>query len=593
MRRGTRRIVVRESTGRRLIEQSRIRLLCVGLFFLLCLLSISYRMIDIAVVKNEKPVTIWVTDLGEGGRKEPVKVDAGDVYNRRGNIVDRNGVLLATSLKTASLYANPREIRNPREVAAQLRDILGLDTDYLLPRLQGKRSFVWIKRDLPPSMQQEVNTLGVPGLYFRSEGRRVYPYGNITAHLVGYVGVDDKGLAGMEKSMDTRLRRGADNQEPLALSIDIRLQAMLREEMQQAMTFFKAVGAAGVIYDIKNDEILSMVSLPDFDPHRPGKASKDALFNRVSLGVYEMGSTFKTFTMAAGLEHQLVNMKSGYDATKPFKISSYTIRDAHPEKRWLSVPEIYAYSSNIGTAKLALDIGGARQRMFLRKLGLMDSLEVEIPEKANPLYPSDWKDIHTVTISYGHGISVTPLHLVRAVSTLVGSGRLPHMSLVKEGNKSRQPGEEVVSEQTRKNVRRLMRLVVSHGTGRKSHVPGYRVGGKTGTAEKVGAVGKYEKDNKLASFLATFPMDDPQYVVLVMVDGPKGNKETYGYATGGWVSAPVVGNVISRMGPLLGIAPRYDVPEDDADKFWVSRKKEKQSAQESRPNRTFYHAATY
>lgn len=595
MSRRTRRIVVRESTGRRLIEQSRVRLLCVGLFFLLCMISISYRMIDVAVISNEKPITIWVSDLDqEEGAGEKIKT--AEEYKRRGNIVDRNGVLLATSLLTASLYANPQEIRNPKEIAEKLKPLLGLDKDYLLSRLQSDRSFVWIKRDLSPRLQQKVNTLGIPGLYFRSEGRRVYPYGNITSHLLGYVGVDDKGLAGIEKSMDDRLRDSVESKDPLALSIDIRLQSMLRDEMMQAVNFFEAIGAAGVIYDIKRGEILSMVSLPDFDPHRPGSAKKDNLFNRASLGVYEMGSTFKTFTMAMGLEYQIANMSSSYDASKPLKISSFTISDSHPENRWLSIPEIYAFSSNIGTARLALDVGGARQRMFLRKIGIMSPLDIEIPEKANPLYPSTWKDINTVTISYGHGISVTPLHLVRGVTTVIGeNGRLPHMTLLKDGNKNRDSGELVVSDPTRKNMRRLMRLVVNHGTGRKSEVPGYRVGGKTGTAEKISSGGGYDTSNQLASFLAVFPVDDPQYIVLVMIDSPKGNKATYGFATGGWVSAPVVGNIISRMGPLLGIQPRYDVPGDDAEKFWVSKDKDKkkESAQVIQQNRAFYHAAAY
>lgn len=592
MARKTRKIVIRESTSRRLIEQSRVRLMCLGLFFLLCMGSISYRMIDIAVIKNEKAITVWVTDP-EKGKKEEVKLEAAQAYKRRGNITDRNGVLLATSLKTASLYANPREIRDAKKVAAQLKKITGLDTKYLLKRLQGNRSFVWLKRNLTPHEQQLVNNMGIPGLYFRTESQRVYPYGNIAAHLVGYVGVDDKGLSGMEKAMNSRLSDKLASKDPLALSVDIRLQSIMHEEVQQAMNYFKAIGGAGVIFDLQSEEILSLVSLPDFDPHHPGKAEKEQLFNRASLGVYEMGSTFKTFTMAMGLENGKATMKSGYDATKPFKVSSYTIRDSHPKKRWLSVPEIYAYSSNIGTAKLALDVGGAHMRKFLNKIGMMDSVPVEIPEKASPLYPKDWKDIHTVTVSYGHGISVTPLHLVRGIAAVVGRGHLPDMTMLKGGSSKRE-GEEIVSESTRQHVRRLMRLVVSHGTGGKSHVPGYRVGGKTGTAEKVSATGKYNKDAKMASFVATFPVDNPRYVVLVMVDEPQGRKSTYGYATGGWVSAPVVGNVIARMGPLLGIQPRFDVAEDDAEKFWNGKEKKKQQASTpSRATRTFYHAASY
>lgn len=326
--------------------------------------------------------------------------------------------------------------------------------------------------------------------------------------------------------------------------------------------------------DIKSGEILSMVSLPDFDPHKPAKATDAQKFNRATLGAYEMGSTFKSFTMAMGLDYGVATMKSGYDATNPLKIATFTINDAHGKKRWLSVPEIYAYSSNIGTAKMALDVGTKRQKEFLGKMGMFKPIDIELPEKASPQFPEDWKEINTVTISYGHGISVTPLHLVRGIASLVGGGTLEKLTLLKDGNKNKAKGERVVSEQTSENVRRLMRLVVDHGTGGKADIAGYRVAGKTGTAEKVQAGGKYNPDAKIASFIATFPVDEPKYIVLVMIDEPKGNKSTYGFATGGMISAPVVGKIIARMGPMLGIKPRYDVPKDDAEKFWVSNEKD-------------------
>ncbi|MFO0389728.1 MAG: peptidoglycan D,D-transpeptidase FtsI family protein [Alphaproteobacteria bacterium] len=594
MSRNSRKVVVKQSTGQRIIEQSRIRLLCVGLFFMLCFTSISYRMIEVAVINNPKAVTITVSDADgeENGGAVSLKTD--EVTLERGNIVDRNGVLLATSLITASLYANPKEIKNHEEVAVKLAKTLGIESTQILTRLKGKKSFVWIKRNLAPREQHAINMLGIPGLYFQPEERRVYPYGDITSHVVGYVGVDNKGLAGIEKTMDTRLRDTAENYTPLSLSLDVRLQAIMSEEVERAMENFQAIGGIGVIMDITSGELLSMVSLPDFDPHHPAREADKAQFNRVSLGVYEMGSTFKTFTMAMGLEHKIVNMTSGYDATNPMKISSFTIQDTHPQRRWLSVPEIYAYSSNIGTAKLALDVGARRQKAFLKSLGMLEQVDIELPERSKPLWPSDWKDISTVTISYGHGMSVTPLHLVRGIATIVGDGHAPRLTLLKDGNKNKEKGERVVSDQTLRNMRRLMRLVVDHGTGSKADVAGYRVGGKTGTAEKISSGGGYNEDSKIASFVATFPVDNPKYVVLVMIDEPKGNKSTYGYATGGWISAPVVGNVISRMGPILGIEPRYDVPEDDAEKFWVYHGKEKQKA--AKPivaQKKYYHAASY
>jgi len=322
-----------------------------------------------------------------------------------------------------------------------------------------------------------------------------------------------------------------------------------------------------------------MISLPDFDPHKPAKATDAQKFNRATLGAYEMGSTFKTFTAAMALDYGTVTMKGGYDASRPFKMGNFTISDTHPKSRWLSVPEIYAYSSNIGTAKMGLDVGGKKQREFLGKLGMFEPITIELSEKAHPLYPKEWKDISTVTISYGHGISVSPLHLIRGVAAVTNGGTLPTLTLIKNGGKA--SGERIMSEDASHNVRRLMRLVVDHGTGSKADVPGYRVAGKTGTAEKISAGGAYNENAKIASFVSVFPMDDPKYALLVMVDEPKGNKSTFGYATGGWISAPVVGRVIARMGPLLGITPRYDVAEDDAEMFWTERDK---TAEKSKPS---------
>lgn len=588
----SRKVVVQESTGRRLIEQSRVRLLCIGLFFVLCFGSICVRMVDVAVLHRSKSVTITVSDP-DNDENEQVEVKNSEPALARGDITDRNGVLLATSLMTASMFANPREIRQPEEAAKRLEKAIGVDSKQLYTRFKSGKSFVWIKRNMTPKEQDAANALGIPGLYFLPEERRIYPYGNLLSHTVGYVGLDNKGLAGMEKRFDQRLRDGALNRDPLALSIDIRLQAIMREEMKNAMEEFNAIGATGVIMDLSNGELLSMVSLPDFDPHKPSKASDAAKFNRASLGTYEMGSTFKSFTMAMALDAGIVNMKSGYDATNPFKVATFTIQDTHPKRRWLSVPEIYAYSSNIGTAKMVLDVGTKRQKAFLEKLGMMKPVDIELPEKSAPLYPQDWKEINTVTISYGHGISVTPLHLVRGIASLVDGGTLQQLTLLKGGTKNKEAGERIISEKTSQNIRRLMRLVVDHGTGNKADIAGYRVGGKTGTAEKVQSSGGYNPDAKLASFIAAFPIDDPKYIVLVMIDEPKGDKSTYGYATGGWISAPVVGNVISRMGPLYGIKPQFDVPEDDAEKFWTDNDKQKSAQAAAASQKKYVHAASY
>ena len=595
------KIIFKESTGRRIIEQSRIRLLCVGLFFLLCFASISLRMVEVSVFDKRARQTITVTDPDNEGKSEQVELQqSSEPVLQRGDIVDRNGVLLATSLMTASVFVNPREMQNKEEAADKLGKALGMDGKLLLARFQGGKSFLWIKRNLTPKEENLVNSLGIPGLYFLPEEKRVYPYGNMLSHTIGYVGIDNKGLAGIEKQFDHRLSDTATNGQPFALSIDVRLQGIMHEEIQKAVEEFDAIGATGVIMDIHSGEILSMLSLPDFDPHKLTKNEDAARFNRATLGAYEMGSTFKSFTMAAAFENGTASMKSSYDATGPLHISSFTISDAHSMHRWLNVPEIYAFSSNVGTARMIMEVGAKRQKAFLEKMGMLQPVDIELSERANPLYPADWKEINMVTIAYGHGISVSPLHLVRGIAGLVNGGTLPRMTLLKDGNKGKAEGPRVISEKTSANIRRLMRLVVEHGTGTKADVPGYRVAGKTGTAEKATG-GGYDGNAKLASFIAAFPVDDPQYIVLVMIDEPKGDKSTFNFATGGWISAPVVSRVITRMGPLLGIRPEYDVPADDAEKFWVDNGKAGEKADKPKVHpaaiptldKRFVHVASY
>lgn len=555
------RIVLIESTGKRVLEQSRLRLFCVAMVFFCSFAAIGGRL-----------MVVSLSGMGDDAAATLAEYRATKPEYPRAEIVDRNGEILATTLRTASLYANPRIIRHPVEVAEQLTKALPeLNEKELAKKLSSDRAFIWVKRHLTPKQQKKVNDLGVPGLNFEPEYKRVYPYANLFAHVLGYVDVDSKGMAGLERGFEDFLRDEDGRAEQLQLSLDMRVQAIVREEVQAAVKEFSAIGGTGVVMDIRSGEILAMASLPDFDPHEPGKASSDARFNRATLGVYEMGSTFKTFTMAVALESGVSTMQSGYDATKPIRVARFTINDSHPENRWLTVPEIFAYSSNIGTVKMIMDVGTDKQREFMRKLGFFESVKMEIPEAASPLLPNPWREINTMTISYGHGIAVTPIHLVRAIGAVAGDGRLPNVTFVKDGNKGKTTGEQVMSEKNVVNIRKLLRLVVQHGTGGKSDVAGYRVGGKTGTAEKLGGNGGYQADSKMASFVGVFPVDDPRYVVLVMVDDPKGTKKTFGYATGGWVSAPAAGRIVSRMGPLMGIRPIYEVPVDGKKKSkqWV------------------------
>jgi cell division protein FtsI (penicillin-binding protein 3) len=394
--------------------------------------------------------------------------------------------------------------------------------------------------------------LGIPGLHFQREERRVYPQGSLTSHIVGFAGTDSVGLGGLEKQFDGMLRDGA---QPLKLSLDVRIQHILREEIGRQMVKFDGIGGAGVMLDANTGEVIAMVSLPDFDPNLTGTAAEDARFNRATLGVYEMGSTFKIFNTALALDSGSATMKSGYDATNPIRIARFTINDYHAKRRWLSVPEIFMYSSNIGSVKMALDFGSDAQRGFMDKLGFLAPVSVELPERGTPMAPSPWRQINTMTIAFGHGIAVSPLHLASGVASIVNGGTRWPVTVLKRDPAVRAVGKQVISKRTSKQMRQLLRLVVENGTGRKAAAEGYLVGGKTGTAEKPGKSGAYARKALLSSFVAAFPIHDPRYVVLVMIDEPKGNKESHGYATGGWVAAPAVRRIVSRSAPLLGLFP--------------------------------------
>lgn len=568
------RVLYVESSHSRMANESRIRITLVACFFGLCFFMLGVRLFEVSTMGGgDFPFKKLVTEPQLLVSREE-DVDASKVAEAekevRHEIVDRNGYVLATSIETASLVANPTIIRHEGEVAAQLHKIFPDESvQSLKERLMQKRStFLYIHRHLTPGQQQAVNNLGVPGLFFEPDTRRVYPYGPLFAHTIGYVGVDNQGLAGIEKYFDRQLQ-DASVDKSLQLSLDLRVQSMLREELSRVVNEFSALGATGIVLSIPDGEVIAMSSLPEFDPHAPGKASAHALFNRATLGVYELGSTFKTFTFAGALENGSTTMRGGYDASRPIKIGGFTISDSHPEGRWLSVPEIFAHSSNIGTAKMALDLGGKRQQEFLRALGLFEPVKLEVPELGKPIVPKTWPAITTMTVSYGHGISVSPMHLAQAIATVAGDGTRHSITLVKDGNKDKPAGERVLSTKNVVNMRELLRLVVMHGTARSANVEGYEIGGKTGTAEK-NAGGIYNKDAKVTSFVGVFPASNPKYAMLVVVDEPKGNKSTYGFATGGWISAPVVARVVQRMAPMLGMEPSPASGDARVEALWAS-----------------------
>ncbi len=545
-------VLQRDSSKRKRITQCRTRLLFVGLVFCMSYILLVVRLFDVAFTGAEEQNFV----------ERPTVTTSSKLPVMRADILDRNGELLAGSIHTRSLFANPKLVQRfgVEKTVQALQNILpDLDADRLRSKLNSNRSFVYIKRHLTPSQQEQTNSLGIPGLEFEEAQKRLYPLGSLFAHILGYVDIDNNGIAGVEKYFDNLLRKG---EEPLVLSVDARIQHILHEEMCNGMVTYNAIGAVGIVMDIRNGEIIAMASLPDFDPNYPGRYAPETRFNRATYGLYEMGSIFKTFTTAMALHYGTAKLKTGYDARNPIKVGRYTIRDAHPQKRWLTVPEIFVHSSNIGTVKMVMEVGKERQKDFLRKLGLFEKLQLELPETATPITPKKWRDINMMTISYGHGISVTPLHLVRAVASLLGEGKLLQPTLIKGGNILTENNQQLIAKDIVYDLRKLMRAVVRHGTGRKADAAGYRVGGKTGTAEKVKS-GNYAASDKLASFVGIFPSEDPKYAILVMLDEPKGNKQTYGYATGGWVAAPVVANIVSRMAPLYGIQPVYELHDVD------------------------------
>lgn len=529
-----------EGTAKQAIDIARHRLVIGGVLFVVGFCVVSLRLVDVTMLKEGHEPRIAQS------RRAP------QVEHERADILDRNGALLATSLATASLYANPKLVLDAADAAAKLaRALPDLDAKEVARRLSSDRSFIWIKRSLTPRQEFAVNSLGLPGLFFQREERRVYPYGALTAHVLGFTDIDNHGLAGTEESFDDRLKQSS---EPLQLSIDVRLQHDVHQELAAVIDQFRAIGGAALVLDVATNEVLAMVSLPDFDPNNPGATESDARFNRLTLGTYEPGSTFKLFNVAAALDSGTVTLRDGYDASKPIQVARFTISDFEPKKRWLSVPEIIMYSSNIGSAKMALDIGRDRQRDFLSRLGMLKAASIELPEVAAPQTPNPWHDINVMTVAFGHGIAVSPLQLAVGVSALVNGGVLRPATILKRSTAALPTGERVISTKTSEQVRGLMRLVVEHGTAKLANVPGYFVGGKTGTAEK-NVRGRYHRDMRVSSFIGAFPMNAPRFVIYVMLDEPKGNKSTYGFATAGWVAVPAAGRLISQIAALYGIPP--------------------------------------
>jgi cell division protein FtsI (penicillin-binding protein 3) len=504
-------------------------------------------------------VFLGMQELEEGG-PGPSRVTAS-----RPDIVDRNGEVLATDINTASLYAEPRRSVDADEALEKLLTVLpDLNVEQTWNRLKSDAGFIWLRRQLSPRQQQAIMQLGIPGVGFRTEKRRFYPGGPTAAHIVGLVNVDNKGIAGIEKYVDdqgladlqaTGLAVPKDL-EPVRLSIDLRVQHILRDELEQAMERYRAIGAGAVVLNTRTGEVLGMASLPDYDPNNPFNAHEKDRLNRMSAGVYEMGSTFKGFTLAMALDAGTATLNSRFDASRPIQIARHTIRDFHGKGRVLTVPEVFIYSSNIGTARMAETVSVDHHRAFFRSIGLLDRMKTELPEVARPTEPSEWKRIHQITISFGHGVATTPLQTAMSAAAMLNGGFLIQPTFLPRTEEQALAGAtQVIKEKTSAMMRYLFRLNVEKGSGRRAEVPGYFVGGKTGTAEKV-VNGRYSNDKRFNGFLAGFPANDPDYIVLVVLDEPKPEKPGMS-ATSGLNTAPVVGNIIRRSAALLGVKPDF------------------------------------
>lgn len=544
---------------------TRINFVCIG--FIVIFLTISVRLITISHGKSlHLPQLIRNTSI--------------DRYN----IIDRNKNILAVNLPVASLYVNPRKtIEQEQSITKLLSVFPKLHKKELLNKLNSDKNFEWIKRDITPQEHENIYNLGMPGFGFEKEQKRFYPYGNLLSHVIGYVGRDLRGLAGIEKYFDKFLSGQKLSPHPsntkncLQLSIDVRIQNIVSEELERTIKKFHAKGAAGMIVDPNNGEILALISKPDFDPHYPGLGTPEQLFNMATHGAYEIGSGMKALTIAIGLDTGIVSLNDAYDLTY-MKVNGFQLQDyPHPFKGWHSVPFIFLKSSNIGVSQIMLEIGKNNLFAYLTKLQLLERLNIELPERARPLVPhyKKWSDLRLVTMSYGYGISESPAHFMQAMLPLINGGTLYPLTLIKTDPTKPLIAQRVFKEKTSSDMKKLMRLVVAKGTGSKAEVEGYYVGGKTGTAN-IAYAGKYDKAKRMSSFFGIIPATNPKYMIYIIYNEPKGIKETFGFAGGGWVAAPSSATIIKRLVALCGMekldAKDPDVQEINNIEYEISHK---------------------
>ena len=502
-----------------------------------------------------------------------LKLDADQaVSGARPDLLDRNGAILATDVKTMSVFAEPRRIIDKDEAVELITAVLpDVDAKELRERLGSKKGFVWVKRQVTPKEQQEIFHLGLPGVGFLPENKRVYPNGPLAAHVIGFVDKDNVGIAGMEKFLDQQSLTDPHVAgfvvdpaalKPVRLSLDLDATHALRDELVAGMARFKAKAAAGAILEVNTGEVIALESLPDFDPNDPADFNKDPTrINRMNVGVYEMGSTFKALSIAMALDAGKVTLNSRIDARESLRYGHFTIHDFHATHRVLTVPEVFTHSSNIGTARMALMVGVEAHQAFLKKMGELDRMRTELPESAEPLVPKRWGELNTMTIAFGQGLNVAPLQAMMAVAALVNGGELMTPTfLPRDEAAALAVSHRVVSAQTSESMRYLMRSNATHGSAGLANVPGYYVGGKTGTADKI-VNGHYSQDKVLTTFMAIAPADKPKYLYMAMYDEPQGLPEDGGYHTAAWNAGRTVGRLIERVEPLEGAPPADHFPD--------------------------------
>lgn len=522
------------------IANAHFRLMILLLVFLAAFTIIVGRLASYAILEESHPVeklsTVYIPP--------------------RGDIVDRNGVALARTMNGYAIRVIPARILGDKEVLArQLAEIFpDTSAEQFLAKLNHERPG-YLRRRALPNQVKKVHALGEIGIEFPRENERLYPQRELAAHILGYVNANGDGVLGMERALNTRLKDPNARGEPSILSIDSRVQAALESELNSAMVSTQAHGAAGVILDVRTGEVMALASLPVFDPNKIKKDTMRNQTNEVTQSVFELGSTFKPLTIAAALDAGTVtDLAVRYNATEPIKVAGFTIRDEHGQNRYLNVPETLVHSSNIVTARIADNLGRDAMERMIRQLGFDQRPHIELPERGHPIWPKSWGRVANMTVAYGHGIAVTPLHLASAYAALVNGGIWRPATLMKVEPGHEAKGRRVFKAATSARMRQLLRMIVSSGTGRKADAPGYRIGGKTGSAEKA-ANGGYNKTSLVSTFAAAFPMDDPRYVIVAMLDEPQGTAETSFQRTAGWTAAPIVRKVVPRVGPMLGVVP--------------------------------------